>query len=191
MGATVLLGALGGSQAHAELKTLGPNHYLITQEIQVPGTPTEIYDAFTAPDIRGWWDHSFTQNPERLYIEPRPGGGFYEIFDKAGNGALHATVIYAERGKSLRFTGPLGLSGQPVTMVHTLDFQALDGGKTKVKLSLDAFGPFDEGLPAMVDQVWHHFLAERFQPWIEAGKHKSTPQKPEKAETGKPTAPGK
>ena len=35
------------------------------------------------------------------YIEPRPGGGFIEIFDDEGNGVLHATVIYADRGKLL------------------------------------------------------------------------------------------
>ncbi len=53
-------------------------------------------------DTNDWWDHSFAENPEKLFIEARPGGGFYEIFDTQGNGARHATVIYAERGKMLR-----------------------------------------------------------------------------------------
>ena len=61
-----------------------------------PGDPVFVYDHLTG-DISDWWDHSFVENPLKLFIEARPGGGFYEIFDKQGKGARHATVIYAER----------------------------------------------------------------------------------------------
>ncbi|MCK7528497.1 MAG: hypothetical protein MZV64_68495 [Ignavibacteriales bacterium] len=75
------------------------------KEVTLPGTPEVIFDAVTG-DISGWWDHSFTDNPKEFYIEPVPGGGFWEIFDDEGNGVLHARVIYADRGKdaSVRWT---------------------------------------------------------------------------------------
>jgi len=58
--------------------------FAFTFERTVPGSPRETYDALTG-DISGWWDHTFANEPYRLYIEPRPGGGFYEIFDKSGD----------------------------------------------------------------------------------------------------------
>lgn len=137
------------------------------QEIVVPGDPGAVYDAFTG-DVSLWWDHTFSEEPAGLAIDPRPGGGFVEQFDDAGNGALHATVIYADRGKRLRMTGPLGLSGTPVEMVHTFDFEAVDGGKTRVKLRLHAIGPLPPDVVEAVKGVWHHFLVEQFQAYMES-----------------------
>ena len=79
-----------------------------------PGGTVFVFDHLTG-DISAWWDHSFSPNPYHLYIEARPGGGFYEIFDNAGDGAIHATVILAKRGEMFRMEGPLGLSGQALT----------------------------------------------------------------------------
>jgi len=70
-----------------------------------PGDPVFVYDHLTG-DISDWWDHSFAENPEKLFIEARPGGGFYEIFDKQGNGALHATVNPPQRGCAFPGTCP-------------------------------------------------------------------------------------
>ena len=50
------------------------------EEVTLPGTPEIIFDAVTG-DINGWWDHSISENPKKFYIEPKPGGGFWEIFD--------------------------------------------------------------------------------------------------------------
>ncbi len=60
------------------------------KEIVLPGTPESVYDAITG-DISGWWDHSFSDKPYKLYIEAKPGGGFYEIFNEKGDGVKHAT----------------------------------------------------------------------------------------------------
>ena len=76
----------------------------------LPGPPETVYDAITG-DLSGWWDHTFSEKPARFYLEAKPGGGFWELFDDEGNGVLHATVIYAHRPHLLRFDGPLGLSG--------------------------------------------------------------------------------
>lgn len=138
-------------------------------QLTLPGDPAEIYDAISG-DISGWWDHSFSDNPYKLYIEAKPGGGFYEIFDKSGDGALHATVILAQRGKILRFEGPLGLSGRAINLVCTYNFQDAEGDSTILKLEVSMSGEADESVCETVKQVWHHFLFDRFQPYIENGK---------------------
>jgi hypothetical protein len=141
------------------------------QQITLPGTTTQIYDAMTG-DISGWWDHSFSEKPYKLYIDAIPGGGFYEIFNAGGDGVKHATVIYSDRGKILRFDGPLGLSGKAIQMVTTYEFSAAGADSTTLKLSVHGSGEINEGMPAIIESVWHHFLFERFKPYIEAGDYK-------------------
>jgi hypothetical protein len=135
------------------------------QQLSVPGSPEIVYDSITG-DIRGWWDHSFSEKPYRMYIEAKPGGGFYELFNEKGDGALHATVILAERGKVLRFEGPLGLSGKAIQLVCTYEFSSLGSDSTLLKLSVHGCGEIQEGLPALVEKVWHHFLFEKFKPFM-------------------------
>ncbi len=162
-GIGILAGALGAVWIAAGVRGVqagtrqpGVGNFAFELEVSLPGSPEEIYDAFTG-DVSGWWDHTFSESPERLYIEAKPGGGFYEIFDDAGNGARHAVVIYAERGKLLRFDGPLGLSGRALQMVHTFTFEPVGGG-TRLELSLHASGELEEGLADAVNRVWNHFL---------------------------------
>jgi uncharacterized protein YndB with AHSA1/START domain len=159
------------SAASAEVKSAEKGKFRVEQELILPATPNEIYDAVTG-DISGWWDHSFSGHPKKLFIEARPGGGVYEIFDDAGNGALHATVIYADRGKRLRYTGPLGFSGRAIDLVTSYDLAAVEGG-TKFHLTVTAAGDVDEALAAAVDGVWHHFLDERLRAYITSGDYET------------------
>ena len=122
-------------------------------------------------DIKPWWDHSFSEDPFDLYIEPYPGGGFWEIFDEEGNGVLHATVIYVDRGKMLRFSGPLGLSGKAINFVVTYKFEPVGRDSTLFKVTVHASGEIEEGLPAIVENVWEHFIFERFKPYVESGDY--------------------
>jgi hypothetical protein len=140
------------------------------KEVTLPGTPEQIFDAATG-DISGWWDHSFSGNPKKFYIEPKPGGGFYEIFDDKGNGVLHATVIYSQRPKMIRFDGPLGLSGRAVQIVTTYEFSESGNDSTLMKVSVHGSGEMEEGMPSIVENVWEHFIYDRFKPYIEAGKY--------------------
>ena len=144
--------------------------YKISHELNVPGTPAEVFDALSG-DISGWWDHSFSENPKALYIEPKPGGGFFEIFDEAGNGVKHATVIVADRGKLLRFEGPLGLSGKAVQLINSYELSAVGVDSTHIKFELHGLGELDDELAKIIDNVWYHFLFERFKPYIENKKH--------------------
>ncbi|HXX43398.1 MAG TPA: SRPBCC domain-containing protein [Candidatus Acidoferrales bacterium] len=167
----LLLAPLGARSETKELKT---GAFQIVQEVVLPASPEAVYDAATG-DISGWWDHHVSDHPKKLYIEAKPGGGFWEIFDDSGDGVLHATVIYAERGKRLRFTGPLGLSGQAVDMVTTYDFLP-DPAGTKLRVTCNVSGQIDEGLDKILDSVWHHFIVERLKPYIESGAYKKKPR---------------
>lgn len=138
--------------------------------VTLPGNPYIIFDAVTG-DISGWWDHSMSESPKEFFIEPVPGGGFWEIFDDEGNGVLHATVIYADRGKLLRFDGPLGLSGQAIHVVTTYQFKPVGTDSTLFNVSVRAAGEVAEGIPAIVESVWEHFIFEQLEPYIKTGKH--------------------
>ena len=151
--------------AAAQPQTIAISGFAIENSVTVQGTPTEVFDAITG-DIVEWWDHRFSENPVRLYIEPVLGGCFCEVFDAAGNGARHATVTYVERGKMLRFEGPLGLAGNAIAMVHTYEFTPV-ADSTRVTVKVRAMGEIQEGWPQAVNGVWQHFLLERFKPWYE------------------------
>lgn len=143
-----------------------PTGFSLKQEVMVAGAPADVYDAITG-DITPWWDHSFSGKPHRLYIEAKPGGGFYEVFDESGDGVRHAVVTWAQRGTRLRFEGPLGLAGAAVHMVTTYDFAA-EGDSTRITLTVNATGEVAEGMDRAVAGVWQHFLVQRFKPYFES-----------------------
>lgn len=130
-----------------------------------PAEPEVVYDHLTG-DVSGWWDHSFSGDPYKLYIEAKPGGGFYEVFDESGDGVRHASVILAKRGKMLRMEGPFGLSGRALTMVCTYTLRPSDEGGTLLNLTVNGAGDFSNETPGIVKQVWEHFLWEQFRPYL-------------------------
>lgn len=150
-------------------RSITPQGFAFEHQVMVPGKPEAIYDAFTG-DVSGWWDHTFSESPKALVIEPRVGGGFYERFDGRDNGVKHADVTWAQRGKRLRLVGPLGFAGTAVQLVSTLDFEAA-GDSTRIKLACQGSGNLQPGWAESCETVWHHFLVERFKPYIESGKH--------------------
>lgn len=166
--AALLAGAVPAARADVQEGRTGA--FVVRQSITVPGTPEVIYDAVTG-DVSGWWDHSFSEHPARFYLEAKPGGGFWELFDDRGNGVKHATVLYADRGKLLRFEGPLGLSGHAVTLVTTYLFSAVGTDSTRLDVTANCAGEYQDGWPAVVDGVWRHFIVERFKPWVESGAY--------------------
>jgi uncharacterized protein YndB with AHSA1/START domain len=157
-----------GSAAQAEVKLLAYGGYSVEVEVILPVSPNVAYDAATG-DIGAWWDHSFSPKPKRLYIEAKPGGGFYEIFDDSGNGVQHAVVNYAERGKMLRFTGPLGFSGNALDAVTTYEFKP-EGSGTRMHIVVNMMGQMSMEDAQAADQLWHHF-ADRLKAYIESGDY--------------------
>ena len=166
----ILLSSLLSAQQLNDESGVKYGAFSFTKEVTLPGTPEFIFDAATG-DISGWWDHSVSENPVELYIEPIPGGGFWEFFDDEGNGVLHATVIAADRGKLLRFDGPLGLAGIAIHLVTTYAFEPVGSDSTLMKISVHGAGEVEDGTPEIVEKVWEHFIFERFKPYIESGEH--------------------
>lgn len=156
--------------SHSKVTYKSDTAFSIEREVILPLTPTEAYDVMTG-DISGWWDHKFSEAPTQFFIDPKPGGGFYEIFDDGGDGVLHGTVIYAQRGKLLRFEGPLGFSGKAVNLVMTYAYEADEAG-TRVKLTVNAAGRIEEGWAEAVDRLWYHFLIEQLKPYVESGRYR-------------------
>ena len=142
------------------------NTFQFEMNFTYPGDPGFVFDHLTG-DIREWGDHSFSGSPYKIFVEPKPGGGFYEIFDESGDGALHARVIFAKRGEMLRMEGPLGLSGQALTLVCTYTLKASGSDGTMLTLNVNGAGDFSPDTPETVRQVWEHFLWEQFKPYIE------------------------
>ncbi len=136
--------------------------FTFSDSVSVPLTPGEAFDRFL--EVDKWWDHRFDPGSSRFYIDARPGGGFYEIFDASGDGVLHATVIFVKRGEALRMRGPLGLTGFALDMVYSLQFRE-EGSGTRVTLDVRGAGELEEEWPAVVQRVWHHFLVERYEPY--------------------------
>jgi len=138
--------------------------FTFQDSVQVPVPPEEAFDRFL--EVDAWWDHHFSEDPLEFFIEARPGGGFYEIFDESGYGVRHATVITVMRGSLLRLRGPLGLTGFALDGVYSLSFRT-SGSGTLVHLDARGAGELEEEWPALIQRVWHHFLVERFKPYVE------------------------
>lgn len=159
---------LAAAPAHADLTAQTVSGWSVTHVVTLPGSPERAYDAATG-DIAPWWDHTWKKDPKKLVIEPWAGGGFWEIWNDQGEGVRHATVTWAERGKRLRFEGPLGLAGNGITLVTTWDFAA-NGDSTTLTCTSNLSGAVPPGLEQAVDQVWTHFLTGRLKPYVESGQ---------------------
>ena len=153
------------------ITTLSTGAFSFSLSATLPDKPDAVFDALTG-DISAWWDHSVSEAPERLYIEARPGGAFWEIFDATGAGVRHAVVTYAKRGERLRFEGPLGLAGHAILLVTTYDLEAVSTESTRLTVTVHGSGEMNEGWPEIVQKTWHHFIVERFVPYVESGQHR-------------------
>jgi hypothetical protein len=127
--------ALAGSSLQAERKELKTEVFLVQRELVLPASQEAVFDAVTG-DIRSWWDHSFLLGASRRNSSSSqsPAAASREIRNDRGDGVLHATVTYCERGKTVRFGGPLGFSGQAVDVVTTYQFLP-DPAGTKLRLT--------------------------------------------------------
>lgn len=165
-GIVLLLLLLPVGTAFGETAPMSTPGYTIENAVVVPRSPEAVFDTMTG-DISPWWDHTLSKNPVKLWIEPRPGGMFLEQFDEQGNGARHAVVTVADRGRLLRLEGPYGLTGQAVTMVTTLTYEARGQDSTRVACRCNITGQINAEVASIVDKTWQHFLFERLKPFLE------------------------
>lgn len=153
----------------ADITTLENRSFEVVHKVTLNAAPDSVWNTATG-DISGWWDHRFSNDPARFFIDARPGGGFYEYFGKDGkSGVLHARVIYADPAKRLTMTGPLGFNGHAVTIVTTWAFDATDNGKTDLTARISVSGVYQDGWQDALEAVWTHFLSGRLKGYIDAG----------------------
>jgi uncharacterized protein YndB with AHSA1/START domain len=139
--------------------------FAFTFTVELPGSPETVYTAATG-DITGWWDHSMSDQPHEMYIEPKPGGAFMEIFDESGDGVRHAVVTYAKTNEMLRMEGPMGLAGSAILMVTTWTLSAAENGNTDFTIQCNASGEVYEGWGEVVEKTWRHFIDERLRGFL-------------------------
>jgi hypothetical protein len=109
----------------------------IEAEIEI-AAPLEAVWHGLVNEIGEWWDHTFTDDPYGVFLEPTIGGRFYEQFDESGAGALYAHVTYLEPMKMLRMSGPMGMPGAR-QYVKTYRLEAR-GTKTRVSTVASSLG---------------------------------------------------
>ena len=118
-------------------ETVTPVAVEIEAEIVIDADVTRVWTALT-DGIGEWWDHSFTDKPYAIVLEPVIGGRFYEQFDESGAGALYATVTYIEPYRVLRTSGSMGRPGAR-QYVKTYRLEA-DGDRTIVRTNASMLG---------------------------------------------------
>jgi uncharacterized protein YndB with AHSA1/START domain len=115
----------------------------IEAEIEIAAPVETVWNGLVN-EIGQWWDHTFTDEPYGVFLEPTIGGRFYEQFDESGAGALHAHVTYIEPPKTLRISGPMGMPGAR-QYVKTYRLEAL-GDRTRVSTVASSVGDLSEEL---------------------------------------------
>jgi uncharacterized protein YndB with AHSA1/START domain len=148
----------------ADPKEVDTGGFVVEKRFTLAASPEQVWEGLTG-DVSEWWDHTVSGVPFRLYIEAKPGGGLYEIFDESGEGVQHAQVIWAQRNRMLKLRGPLGFSGKTLDMVHTFTLEDIGGG-TQLHLLVHASGEMEDGWSDAVDQVWDHFIGVRLRAWL-------------------------
>lgn len=169
--ATLAVG-LAAVQEPAEVQAFEPQGFVTSVTVEIAAPVAEVFDAATG-DVTGWWDHSFSESPAEMVIEPRFDGRFYERFEAGSdNGSLHARVIFVNAPNQLRLHGPLGLSGRAVDLVSSWQLEeAAEGEATRFTVELHMSGEIDAELAGVVRNVWQHFIGARLKPYVEAGCH--------------------
>lgn len=163
--AAATLALLLGGAAHADVKELEYGAFVVEKTFTLPAPREEVWEGLTG-DVSAWWDHTFSGDPYRLYIEAWPGGGFYEIFDDSGDGVRHAEVLAAKRGETLTLRGPLGFSGHAIDIVYSFTLEDAGDRTTRLNLVVRASGEVEEGWAAALDRVWDHFIDVRLRGWL-------------------------
>lgn len=99
----------------AEVTAVSDAGFSIKHTVSVEKDPDTVYQAMTR--IGQWWnpDHSWSGQPDNLYMDASIGGCFCERLPNGG-GVEHLRIIYLAPGKQIRFDGALGpLQGMATT----------------------------------------------------------------------------
>lgn len=146
--------------------------------VALPVMRADVWQALTG-DVSGWWNQRFSETPDRLVLFPRPGGAFWEYFDRDGaTGVEHAEIIVAQPPEGLVMTGPFGFSGNAVEMVVTYALEPvaeeelsgdLDRTGSILTVTVTVFGVYKDGWDTDARAVWRHLIEDRLKGYLEAG----------------------
>lgn len=144
--------------AGAEVTRSEAGGFVSTHQLVIAAPPEKVWDTIARP--ASWWnkDHSYSGDSANLSVDPRPGGCWCEKL--AGGSVEHARVLYADRGKVLRFAGAFGpLQSGAVT--GTLTFALKPQGQgTAVTISYVVGGFHPNGLTSFAQPVDGVFAAQ-------------------------------
>jgi uncharacterized protein YndB with AHSA1/START domain len=160
--------------AAAEIKSVTPLGFEVSQEFTVRASPDQAYRLMVRPEQ--WWDsaHTWSGSAKNLSIDPRAGGCFCEQLPDTGAGAgsvQHMTVVSVRPSQMIRLKGALGpTQSEPLEGVLTISFKP-DPAGTRVSLSYVMGGYFRmpaEKWAPMVEAMWAGQMT-RYRNVVETG----------------------
>lgn len=140
----------------------------ITMEVDINGTPEQVWKALTS-DIGDWWPAEFFSGGETgkrtYYLDATPGGTMGERWDDGG-GVIWANVVGVEPNKRLQVTGTSFPGwGGPAQWLGVWVLTA-KGKITKLKFTENSIGHVSPGYEADKDKGWR-FLWDALAAHIE------------------------
>ena len=168
---SIALGALPVVVARAAVTDEQPNGFAIEETAHVAAPPDKVYGALLQP--QKWWNsaHTYSENSANLSLDAKAGGCLCEALPGGGS-ALHAIVVLAQPGSTLRLRGPFGpFQSQGVDGALTFTLKAGNGG-TELKLNDNVggymkggFGKWPQAADAMLADLVAHLKY-----FVETGK---------------------
>ncbi len=141
------------------------NEFKIEQEITIGADTKTVFDHLTN-DVSQWWDHSFSESPKSITLEPKVGGKFWEDFGD-GNGALYCTIMQIEQNRKIVMQGPMGMPGAVLGSI-TFELSGEDN-QTTLRLSHRAFGDVTDEHKQKYSKGWVALLEGRLKTLVENG----------------------
>ncbi|HEX2273198.1 MAG TPA: metalloregulator ArsR/SmtB family transcription factor, partial [Acidimicrobiales bacterium] len=148
----------------------------VEQEVDIGAPPERVWAALTE-ELEAWWGAPYLHgDATRLVLDPRPGGVFREDWGE-GQGAVWGVVSAVERYRRLEVRGAMGMRGA-VVGVTRFEFDAMEDGSTRVRLSHEAFGHIDAETERSYGLGWQDLLEVRLKAYIEEGVRYGLGQRP-------------
>jgi hypothetical protein len=125
----------------------------VRNTFQVSAPAENVYEKLV-DDVGKWWDpaHTWSGEAKNLSIAARAGGCFCEKLEGGGS-VEHLTVVYVDKGKTLRLPGGLGpLQEMGVFGALTFSFVESSIG-TEIALEYRVTGYSADGLDALAPVV--------------------------------------
>lgn len=137
--------------------------FKIEQDITIDANSEKVFSKLTG-NITAWWDHTRSENPKAVILEPKLNGLFYEDMG-GGNGAIWGRVEHLEINRIISWKGSMGM-GSAVLGVIKIELEEKEN-TTLLKLSHHAIGLIDSNASENYNTGWQHLLRDRFKPYVE------------------------